>query len=123
MNWYERVSLERVLESMYDASIVPQQFSHASALNKHVPCPLFAFLRPAITTAVLDWFWDCATTTTSSSSAIMEALRRKKDFVGGTVGGALAGMAYGVSGTAGSVVVTPARCDGTGIRRLEFGGG
>ncbi|CAM9320737.1 unnamed protein product, partial [Hapterophycus canaliculatus] len=33
-----------------------------------------------------------------SSSAVMEALRRKKDFVGGTVGGALAGMAYGVSG-------------------------
>eukprot|EP00752_Nemacystus_decipiens_P005453 g4942.t1 len=33
-----------------------------------------------------------------SSSAIMEALRRKKDFVGGTVGGALAGMAYGVTG-------------------------
>eukprot|EP00903_Cladosiphon_okamuranus_P008008 g7726.t1 len=32
------------------------------------------------------------------SSAIMEALRRKKDFVGGTVGGAMAGMAYGVTG-------------------------
>ncbi|CAM9366825.1 unnamed protein product [Pylaiella littoralis] len=32
------------------------------------------------------------------SSAAMEALRRKKDFVGGTVGGALAGMAYGVPG-------------------------
>eukprot|EP00904_Undaria_pinnatifida_P000850 jgi/Undpi1/10766/HiC_scaffold_29.g13214.m1 len=32
------------------------------------------------------------------SSAIMEALRKKKDFVGGTVGGGLAGMAYGVSG-------------------------
>ncbi|CAN0423777.1 unnamed protein product [Ectocarpus sp. 12 AP-2014] len=32
------------------------------------------------------------------SSAVMEALRQKKDFVGGTVGGALAGMAYGVSG-------------------------
>lgn len=30
----------------------------------------------------------------------MEALRRKKDFVGGTVGGALAGMACGVTGTA-----------------------
>ncbi|CAB1120374.1 unnamed protein product [Ectocarpus sp. CCAP 1310/34] len=31
------------------------------------------------------------------SSAVTEALRRKKDFVGGTVGGALAGMAYGFS--------------------------
>lgn len=31
----------------------------------------------------------------------MEALRRKKDFVGGTVGGALVGMAYGVTGAAG----------------------
>lgn len=40
--------------------------------------------------------------TTRSSSAIMEALRRKKDFVGGTVGGALAGMAYGVTGATGS---------------------
>lgn len=34
---------------------------------------------------------------------MMEALRRKKDFVGGTVGGALAGMAYGVTGTAGFI--------------------
>lgn len=32
------------------------------------------------------------------SSALLEALRKKKDFVGGTVGGGLAGMAYGVSG-------------------------
>lgn len=55
---------------------------------------------------VRDLYWFGATTpcsppwflTNFSSSAVMEALRRKKDFVGGTVGGALAGMAYGVSG-------------------------
>lgn len=34
----------------------------------------------------------------------MEALRRKRDFVGGTVGGALAGMAYGVSGMVGPMI-------------------
>lgn len=33
-----------------------------------------------------------------SSSAALDALRRKRDVIGGAVGGGLAGMAYGVSG-------------------------
>lgn len=41
----------------------------------------------------------------------MEALRRKKDFVGGTVGGALAGMAYGVTGSAGFMLKNLSGCD------------
>lgn len=32
------------------------------------------------------------------SSAVLEALRQKQDFVGGAVGGGLAGMAYSVAG-------------------------
>lgn len=40
----------------------------------------------------------CLALSSNRSSALLEALRKKKDFVGGTVGGGLAGMAYGVSG-------------------------
>lgn len=35
------------------------------------------------------------------SVTALEALRQKKDFVGGAVGGALAGTAFGVSGEKG----------------------
>jgi len=41
----------------------------------------------------------------------MEALRRKTDFVGGTVGGAMAGVAYGVTGAVGIIVKSLANGD------------